>query len=329
MKKELTICIPVYNAEKYLQESIESVLNQDFENFTLLCYDDGSSDNSIDVLKSFKDKRIKIIEGKENRGGIYARTQLINAVDSEYCMWLDCDDRFHRTDAFSCAVDSIKSNDYDFVNFIRVNEVSSDGAEKIKEPVLYGDFSYCGNDLFEKFYPTDNHFIFHGKIFKTELLRKSVPGDDILSKRFCADDVFFAAMWFFHAKRYLNVASNEPIIDYRVDVGLWGSHLHDVSAKRIGDLCILQYNAFLSLYNRMVHVRPLNKIELGNLIAGTNFPMVARIIGFARKAHGDAYADGLARIWHAAFGADGVHLLNGVNQFAMPDYIRILEAMMK
>ena len=321
--------MPIYNGANYLNDSIGSILRQTYTNFTLLCYDDGSSDNSVDVLKSFKDKRIRIIEGKENRGGIYARTQLINAVKTEYCMWLDDDDRYCRTDAVEEAMRLMKSNNYDMVNFIRIDEVDKDGNHEIKEPVLHGDFSYCGDRLFEKFYPTDNHFIFHGKIFKTELLRKSVPGDDILSKRFCADDMFFAAMWFFHAKRYCNNAVSEPILEYRKDIGLWGKALRDCSPQRIGDLCVLQYNVFLSLYNRMVAVRPLNAIELNNLIVGTNFPMVARIIGNARKSQGDKYADALMNIWHAAFGADGVHLLNGIALFAMPDYIKRLEGVMR
>ena len=321
--------MPVYNGANYLNDSIGSILGQTYTNFTLLCYDDGSTDNSVEVLKSFKDKRIRIIEGKENRGGIYARSQLIKAVDTEYCMWLDSDDRFCRNDAFEYAINKIKSYDFDMVNFIRIDEIDTNGNHKIKEPILYGDFEYCGDRLFDKFYPTDNHFIFHSKIFKSELLKKSIPGDDILSKRFCTDDMFFSAMWFFHAKRYCNDASCEPILEYKKDIGLWGSRLKDASLQRIGELCILQYNVFVSLYNRMVAVRQLTVSEFNSLVQGVNFPMVARMIAGARKAYGDEYADSLMNIWHSAFGADGVHLLNGIDLFAMPEYIKKLEDMMK
>ena len=55
--------MPVYNGSEYLSESIGSILEQDFGNFILLCYDDGSTDDSIEVIKSFGDKRIRIIEG--------------------------------------------------------------------------------------------------------------------------------------------------------------------------------------------------------------------------------------------------------------------------
>ena len=329
MNPQLTICMPVYNGSRYLRESIGSILGQDFENFILLCYDDGSTDDSAEVLKSFGDGRIRIIEGGENRGGIYARAQLINAVETKYCMWLDDDDRYCRSDAVSEAMYTIKSNDFDMVNFVRVDEVDSNGNHVITKPMLYGDFEYCGDRLFEKFYPTDNHFIFNSKIFKAELLKKSIPDDGILSRRFCTDDMFFAAMWFFHARRYCHKATCEPILEYKKDIGIWGSALRDMSAKRIGDLCILQYYVLLSLYNRMIGVRRLSNAELNNLVAGTNFPMVARIIGSARRAYGDSYADSLMKIWHSAFGADGVHLLNNVDAIVAPDYIKSLEGMMK
>ena len=329
MKPQLTICMSVYNTSGYLSESIGSILGQDFENFILLCYDDGSTDDSAEVLKSFGDGRIRIIEGGENRGGIYARAQLINAVETKYCMWLDDDDRYCRSDAVSEAMYTIKSNDFDMVNFVRVDEVDSNGNHVITKPMLYGDFEYCGDRLFEKFYPTDNHFIFNSKIFKAELLKKSIPDDGILSMRFCTDDMFFAAMWFFHARRYCHKATCEPILEYKKDIGIWGSALRDMSAKRIGDLCILQYYVLLSLYNRMIGARRLSNAELNNLVAGTNFPMVARIIAGARRAYGDSYADSLMKIWHSAFGADGVHLLNNVDAIVAPDYIKSLENMMK
>lgn len=328
-KPQLTVCMPVYNGEKYLDESIGSVLSQDLDDFVFLLYDDGSTDGSLDKLKSFGDSRMKILSGDENRGGIYARTQLINAVDTKYCMWLDDDDRYCRTDALSHALRKIKSNNYDLVNFVRIDEVDSQGRHTFVEPRLHGDFSYCGDKLFEKFYPVDNHFIFNSKIFRTSILRQSIPEEDVLSRRFCTDDMFFAAMWFFTARRYCNDAVSEPILEYKKDVGLWGSHATDCSPRRIGDLVLLQYSVLVSLYNRMVAIKPLNGVEVRNLVDGTNFPMVAKMIGYARRKLGDEYADNLMKIWHSALGADGSHLLNGVDGFCMPKYIGHLEGIMR
>lgn len=325
----LTICMPVYNAEKYLDESIGSILRQSYSDFRLLLYNDGSSDGSLDRLNSFGDRRIVVIDGKENRGGIYARTQLINAVDTEYCMWLDDDDRYFRNDAVEYAMDRIRSGDYDMVNFTRILEVNSDGKRFLKCDGVYGDFSYCGDRLFDKFYPTDNHFIFNSKVFKSHLLKRSIPGEDILSRRFCTDDMFFSAMWFFHCRRYLHDASCEPILEYKKDIGLWGSHCRDASPDRVGKLCILQYNVFLSLYNRLVATGEFRQSQFMPFVHGVNLPMVPRLIKRVRDAYGDGLANHLSGIWHSAFAKDGVHLLNGVNAFEMPDYIRQLEDMMK
>lgn len=67
----ISIFMPVYNGSKYLDETINSVLNQSFENFELLCIDDSSTDNSYEILKKFesKDSRIKLFQ-KPNGGTV-------------------------------------------------------------------------------------------------------------------------------------------------------------------------------------------------------------------------------------------------------------------
>ena len=64
---EISVIIPVYNTEKYLRKSLESVLAQTFKPLEILCINDGSTDSSLGILKEFaaKDERIKIIEQQE------------------------------------------------------------------------------------------------------------------------------------------------------------------------------------------------------------------------------------------------------------------------
>lgn len=89
-KMKVSIVIPVYNAEKYLKESIESALNQTYKNIEIIAVDDGSSDNSLKILESFNDK-IKIIS-KKNGGTASALNKGIKKMTGQWFKWLSADD---------------------------------------------------------------------------------------------------------------------------------------------------------------------------------------------------------------------------------------------
>lgn len=89
---EISVLIPVYNAEQTLLPSIWSVLNQSFTDFELLIYLDGCTDRSAQIAKSFSDDRIKIIENDENKGIVHARNSLVKESVGKYIAWLDADD---------------------------------------------------------------------------------------------------------------------------------------------------------------------------------------------------------------------------------------------
>ena len=89
--KLVSVIIPVYNAEKYIAATLQSVLDQTYQNFELLIIDDGSPDRSIDICRQFTDPRIKIIS-QENRGVAAARNHGIRVAQGEYIAFLDADD---------------------------------------------------------------------------------------------------------------------------------------------------------------------------------------------------------------------------------------------
>ena len=64
----IDVIMSVYNGENYLREAIESVLNQTYTNFKFIIVDDGSDDNSHDIIKSYADKRIKLIRNAKTEG---------------------------------------------------------------------------------------------------------------------------------------------------------------------------------------------------------------------------------------------------------------------
>ena len=65
-KEKLSVLMTVYNAEKYLKYSINSILKQTYKNWKLIIVDDGSTDRSINIIKNFKDKRIRLIKQKKH-----------------------------------------------------------------------------------------------------------------------------------------------------------------------------------------------------------------------------------------------------------------------
>ncbi len=90
---KLSIIIPVYNLEQYLPKCLDSILEQSFGDFEIICVNDGSSDNSIEVLQNFKNKddRVIIID-KKNEGSGVARNTALSIAKGEYIFFVDGDD---------------------------------------------------------------------------------------------------------------------------------------------------------------------------------------------------------------------------------------------
>lgn len=90
---KFSIIIPVYNVEKYLSKCLDSVIGQTYKNIEIICINDGSTDNSLEILKTYaqKDKRIKIIN-QTNQGVSIARNNGIDNATGDYILFVDSDD---------------------------------------------------------------------------------------------------------------------------------------------------------------------------------------------------------------------------------------------
>ena len=89
---EITVAMPAYNAASHLLEAIESILAQSFEDFELLVVDDGSTDNTLALAKSFDDKRIRVELLPSNKGRATARNMALGRARGRYLAWMDADD---------------------------------------------------------------------------------------------------------------------------------------------------------------------------------------------------------------------------------------------
>lgn len=92
---KVSVIIPVYNAEKYLAECMDSVIEQTLKNIEIICVDDGSADESLRILKEYEkaDRRVRIL-CQENAGAGAARNAGLAAAKGEYLSFLDADDFF-------------------------------------------------------------------------------------------------------------------------------------------------------------------------------------------------------------------------------------------
>lgn len=138
--QKVTVLLPVYNGETYLLEAIESILNQTFTDFEFLIIDDGSTDNTWDILNKFNDSRIRLIKNNQNMGITKTLNKGLQLARGNYVARMDADDicfpeRLQRQKAF---LD-------DNLNFAMVGswiEVIDEVGRKIKR-INFPIVSYC------------------------------------------------------------------------------------------------------------------------------------------------------------------------------------------
>lgn len=93
----VTILMPVYNGERFLRQTIESILNQTFTDFEYLIIDDASTDTSRDIIRCFNDPRIRLVENVKNDGLIKTLNRGLALAQGEYIARQDQDDISHPT----------------------------------------------------------------------------------------------------------------------------------------------------------------------------------------------------------------------------------------
>ena len=88
----VTVLMPVYNGARYLGEAIESILNQTYTNFEFLIIDDASTDDSVEIIKSYRDSRLRFVENSENLGQAETMNRGLRLALSQYIARMDQDD---------------------------------------------------------------------------------------------------------------------------------------------------------------------------------------------------------------------------------------------
>lgn len=135
---KISIIIPVYNVEKLLQRCINSLLNQTFTDYELICINDGSKDNSLEVLNRYKkNKKIRIYD-QQNKGPAQTRNRGISLAKGDYIMFIDSDD-YVLENYVEHYYQAMVSGDYDLVigGYQKITGTKIEFIRKLKE----GEFS--------------------------------------------------------------------------------------------------------------------------------------------------------------------------------------------
>ena len=169
---KVTVIMPVYNDEKYLVQAISSVLNQTLTGIELLCINDGSTDNSKNILDSFDEKydSINVIH-QTNSGAAACRNKAMKKASGDYITFLDSDDFYLDTDALEKMYNVAVENDAKMVSaniktvtaknkIVRNGNLDEFDTFKVISPEDYGIPYTFGKNLYNKQFLLENNFMF-------------------------------------------------------------------------------------------------------------------------------------------------------------------------
>lgn len=143
----VSIIMPSYNTAQYIRESIQSVLNQTYQNWELIIVDDCSTDNTDEIVTSIKDERIKYYHNDKNRGAAISRNRALREAKGRWIAFLDSDDLW-MPEKLEKQISFMENNGYSF-SYTNYEEIDVDGnstSVKVTGPkkvTKTGMFNYC------------------------------------------------------------------------------------------------------------------------------------------------------------------------------------------
>lgn len=194
---KVSVIVPIYNAEEYLSECIDSIIYQTYKNLEIILVNDGSLDNSVNICKQYvdNDSRIKLIDG-ENHGVSYARNKGIQEATGKYIIFIDSDDIVEKN-----YVDILtKGMNWNINLVVCAYEEVQLNKRKIFNISSY-DYDLLTGTLKEDFYIIKDFLNTPwGKLYKLDIIKKyniMFPCEHNI-----AEDQIFNYKYFLHVKKY-------------------------------------------------------------------------------------------------------------------------------
>ena len=184
---KVSVIMPAYNAERFIKEAIESILDQTHKDWELLILDDASSDDTLEIASSYDDPRISIFKNDSNQGYLKSCNRLFELATGEYLTFLDADDTCSSERIEKC-IGAIENRHIDFVT-TDFSKFSKGGKTEECKPEI--DYEKVATDWY--YYPT----VCCATIFVKSNLINQIGGYDLAFDRMGAEDYH----WLFRLSR--------------------------------------------------------------------------------------------------------------------------------
>lgn len=214
---KVSIIIPVYNVEKYLEQCLDSIINQNLKNIEIICINDGSTDNSLKILKKYakKDNRI-IILSQTNLGAGAARNRGLAVAKGEYLSFLDADDFFYEN-MLSEAVHKLETSQSDIAVFEvdlydnKIQKIIPD-TWVVKKDKIPSQNPFCYKDCLDYIF-TCSHTCAWNKLFKADFIKKHKL---VFQEIHNTNDLYFVCMALSLASKIIYISN--PLMCYRINL---------------------------------------------------------------------------------------------------------------
>ena len=211
-----SIIVPIYNVERYLEQCIESVLAQDYQNYELILVDDGSPDNSIDICTKYAKQYSNIVFIHKINGGVSdARNAGIQIARGEYLMFLDSDDYWEGTNILSDLANISKENP-DLITY----DLTFSYKDNKKEHYPISKDGLSGN------YITDFYLLTNRNIYRPSACNK------VIKRKIIIDNQLF----FPKGKNHEDLDWSFNLAPYILSYAIYDSYFYTYRTKRLGSI---------------------------------------------------------------------------------------------
>ncbi|HNW26531.1 MAG TPA: glycosyltransferase family 2 protein [Candidatus Gastranaerophilaceae bacterium] len=273
----ISVIIPVFNSGKYIEKCLESIINQSFEDMEIICINDGSKDNSLEILEKFSDKdsRIKVFSQK-NQGLSASRNRGLELASGKYIIFVDSDDWLKKDFAQKLFCE-IEKNETDF----SICAAQAYDCETLQKSDFMSDYlslsclAFFENKVFNQFDTKKQMFYIPvmawGKIYNRDFLKRTKARfEEVL---FFEDNLFF-----YHIYKHAEKISilKEKLYNYRVNnknsMFQQSKNIFDVKIETLDKIeeTIKSFEYFEQMKNDFLKFKLLHMINILNNTSGLN-----------------------------------------------------------